>query len=135
MRARVYANNSSAIGFSAIFSLTRANSRPVSPPPRSPNRQRISIFKGGGPLLPPFRRQLFPALVMSVPVAAVTQADQINSSKFIVLRQREVWSLSNWIDVMDIQATPDLSRALPFAVIAPPPLMLSHIAPKLFPFR
>lgn len=71
---------------------------------------------------------------MPIPVAAVTQADQIDFSKFIVLRQRKVRSLPNRVDVMDVQATPDLSRTLSLAIIAAAFLMFSHIPSKAFPF-
>ena len=64
-------------------------------------RKRWGIgFEGAGGL-PALRDLHLFALVVTIPMAAITQADEIDLAKLIVLRQRQVWPLPKRVDMVD----------------------------------
>lgn len=71
--------------------------------------------------------------MVPVPVAAITQANQVELSKLIELRQSQIRPLSHGVYMMNIWAVGDLCRTLVHTVIAPAFLFLEDPLAKLFP--
>ena len=87
-------------------------------------------FRGRGVWLSPaLRRYLHAALVVSLPMAGRTQHNQIDPPQLVVLRQRKVWALPQFIDMVDGVAACHDRRAFVGAIPTPAALVFHDRPP------
>lgn len=96
--------------------------------------KRLGILDFLGRGLPPFGNFEFLAFVVSVPMAALTKANQVNTPQLVNLGQCQVWPLPKRDHVVDYYAPRDLRWAFVHTVPATASLLLPDFLCQPLPF-